>query len=144
MPVRPVWMRMGSVVAALSLAWLSAPALSANEPAARAPQEYQRLAHDIFKQLIEINTTDSAGNVTSAAEAMAIRLREAGFDEQDMQIAGPRENKKNLVVRYHGSGARKPVLFTWTWWKRAAKTGPPIPLFFWRKTITFTDAAPRT
>ncbi len=111
MPVRPVWMRMGTVVAALSLAWFSAPSQSANEPAARAPQEYQRLAHDIFKQLIEINTTDSAGNVTSAAEAMAKRLGEAGFDEQDIQIAGPRENKKNLVVRYHGSGARKPVLF---------------------------------
>src|SRR6266849_4206668 len=111
MPVRPVWMRMGTVVAALSLTWFSALSQSANEPAARAPQEYQRLAHDIFKQLIEINTTDSAGNVTSAAEAMAKRLREAGFDEQDIQIAGPRENKRNLVVRYHGSGARKPVLF---------------------------------
>src|SRR5258707_8579677 len=104
-------MRTGTVVAALVLAWFSAPLQSANEPAARAPQEYQRLAHDIFKQLIEINTTDSAGNVTSAAEAMAKRLREAGFDEPDIQIAGPRENKKNLVVRFHGSGARKPVLF---------------------------------
>ena len=111
MPVRPMCMRTGTVVAALSLAWFSAPLPSANEPAARAPQEYQRLAHDIFKQLIEINTTDSAGNVTSAAEAMAKRLREAGFDEQDIQIAGPRENKRNLVVRYPGSGARKPVLF---------------------------------
>ena len=111
MPVTPMCMRMGSVVAALSLAWFSAPARSANEPATPAPQEYQRLARDIFKQLIEINTTDSVGNVTSAAEAMAKRLREAGFDEQDIQVAGPRENKKNLVLRYHGSGARKPVLF---------------------------------
>src|SRR5260370_19223275 len=85
--------------------------LGINGAAAQAPAEYQRLAHDIFKQLIEINTTDSAGNVTSAAEAMAKHLREAGFDEQDIQIAGPRENKRNLVVRYHGSGARKPVLF---------------------------------
>ncbi len=111
MPVRPVWMRMGTVVAALSLTWFSALSQSANEPATPAPQEYQHLAHDIFKQLIEINTTDSVGNVTSAAEAMAKRLYEAGFDEQDIQIAGPRENKRNLVIRYHGSGARKPVLF---------------------------------
>jgi acetylornithine deacetylase/succinyl-diaminopimelate desuccinylase-like protein len=85
--------------------------LGINGAAAQTPAEYQRLAHDIFKQLIEINTTDSVGNVSSAAEAMAKRLREAGFDEKDMQIAGPRENKKNLVVRYHGSAARKPVLF---------------------------------
>jgi hypothetical protein len=34
-------------------------------------------AHEIFKQLIEINTTDAVGNVTTAAEAMATRLRDA-------------------------------------------------------------------
>src|SRR6266446_7206516 len=78
---------------------------------AQGQDHTKQLAHDIFKELIEINTTNSVGNVTTAAEAMAKRLREAGFDEKDLQIAGPRENKKNLVVRYRGSGARKPVLF---------------------------------
>jgi acetylornithine deacetylase/succinyl-diaminopimelate desuccinylase-like protein len=78
---------------------------------AQAPVEYQRLAHEIFKELIEINTTDSAGNITTAADAMAKRLREAGFAENEIQIAGPRENKKNLVLRNRGSGARKPILF---------------------------------
>src|SRR5258708_31378243 len=77
----------------------------------QAQDQTQRLAHDIFKQLIEINTTDSVGNVTTAAEAMSVRLREAGFSEKDIQIAGPRENKKNIIVRYPGSGARKPILF---------------------------------
>ncbi len=69
------------------------------------------LARDIFKQLIEINTTDSVGNVTTAAEAMATRLREAGYAEKDLVLAGPNERKKNLVVRLHGTGKRKPVLF---------------------------------
>jgi acetylornithine deacetylase/succinyl-diaminopimelate desuccinylase-like protein len=73
--------------------------------------ERQQLARDIFRQLIEINTTDSAGNITAASEAVAVRLREAGFAGADIHIDGPRENKKNLVVRYHGSGSRKPVLF---------------------------------
>ncbi len=109
--VRPVWMWLGTAGIAASLTWFSGSSPAASEVSALAPQEYQRLAHDIFKQLIEINTTDSVGNVTSAAEAMAKRLREAGFDEKDIQIAGPRENKRNLVVRYRGSGARKPVLF---------------------------------
>ena len=68
-------------------------------------------AHEIFKQLIEINTTDSAGNVTTAAEAMATRLRDAGFADKDVIVAGPTERKKNLVARVHGTGKRKPILF---------------------------------
>ncbi|PYU04317.1 MAG: peptidase M20 [Acidobacteria bacterium] len=85
--------------------------LTMNGAAAQTRTEYQQLAHDIIRQLIEINTTDSVGNVTTAAEAMAKRLREAGFEEKDIQIAGPHGRKKNLIVRYHGTGARKPVLF---------------------------------
>jgi len=70
-----------------------------------------QLARDIFKQLIEINTTDSVGNVSTAAEAMAQRLRDAGFAEADLHVAGPNDRKKNLVARFHGSGKRKPILF---------------------------------
>src|ERR1700682_4404472 len=70
-----------------------------------------QLARDIFKQLIEINTTDSVGNVTTAAQAMGKRLREAGCTDQEMILAGPNEKKKNLVVRLHGNGKRKAVLF---------------------------------
>ena len=70
----------------------------------------KQLAHDIFKQLIEINTTDSVGNVSTAAEAMAQRFREAGFADTDIHIGGPNDRKKNVVVRYHGSGKHKPVL----------------------------------
>ena len=69
-------------------------------------------AHDIFKQLIEINTTDTpAGNVTTAAEAMAERFRAAGFPAEDIHVDGPKPNKKNIVVRLHGRGAGKPILF---------------------------------
>ena len=70
----------------------------------------RQLSHDIFKQLVEINTTDSAGSVTVAAEAMAQRFRDAGFAEEDIHVLGPNERKKNLVVRLHGSGQYKPVL----------------------------------
>ena len=77
---------------------------------AQTDQSPRQLAHDIFKQLIEINTTDSVGNVTTAAEAMAQRLRTAGFPDSDIQILGPNDRKKNMVARLHGSGNRKPVL----------------------------------
>jgi acetylornithine deacetylase/succinyl-diaminopimelate desuccinylase-like protein len=74
----------------------------------------QQLARDIYKELIEINTTTDAdpGGTTQAAEAMAARLRAAGFAGADVQVlsAGPRDG--NLVARLHGSGAagRKPIL----------------------------------
>ena len=77
---------------------------------AQVDETTKQLAHNIFKQLIEINTTDSVGNVTTAAEAMAQRFRDAGFLESDLQILGPNDRKKNLVVRLHGSGKHKPVL----------------------------------
>jgi len=70
----------------------------------------RELSHNIFKQLIEINTTDSVGNVTTASEAMAERFREAGFRDQDIYLGGPNDRKKNLVVRLEGSGKHRPML----------------------------------
>jgi acetylornithine deacetylase/succinyl-diaminopimelate desuccinylase-like protein len=75
-----------------------------------ADQDTRKLAHDIFKQLIEINTTDSVGSVTAASEAMAKRFRDAGFAENDIQVVSSNERKKNVVVRLHGSGKHRPVL----------------------------------
>jgi acetylornithine deacetylase/succinyl-diaminopimelate desuccinylase-like protein len=71
---------------------------------------HQLLARDIFRELIEINTTKDIGS-TKAAEAMGARLRTAGFSEKEIQILGPRPNNKNLVVRYRGNGALQPLLF---------------------------------
>jgi acetylornithine deacetylase/succinyl-diaminopimelate desuccinylase-like protein len=73
--------------------------------------EIDHEARTIFQQLIEINTTESSGNVTAAAEAMAKRLLDAGFPQNDVIVAGPDARKKNLVVRYRGTGQRAPVLF---------------------------------
>src|SRR5262249_49812392 len=69
-----------------------------------------QLARDIFRELIEINTSDSAGNTTTAAEAMAVRLRAAGLPEADVHVLGPNPRKGNLVARYRGAGQRKPML----------------------------------
>ena len=90
----------------LILAFLAASSFAA----AQIDDATRQLSHDIFKQLIEINTTDSVGNVTTAAEAMAQRLRDAGYPDQDIQVIGPNDRKKNMVARLHGTGAKKPVL----------------------------------
>src|SRR5262245_40409366 len=84
-------------------------ALSVRPAAQTAPHEQR--AREIYKQLVEINTTDTpAGNTTLAAEAMAARFMAAGFSERDVHVLGPNPRKHNLVVRYHGSGAKRPQL----------------------------------
>ena len=70
----------------------------------------RQVSHDVFKQLIEINTTDSVGNTTTAANAIARRLKDAGFPAADIQVLGPTDRKGNLVARLRGAGAKKPVL----------------------------------
>lgn len=81
------------------------------EPAAPvSPDEYRQLAHDIFAELIAIDTTDASGDVTVAAQAVQRRLLEAGFPEEDITLAGPHPRKMNLVARLRGTGARPPLL----------------------------------
>jgi acetylornithine deacetylase/succinyl-diaminopimelate desuccinylase-like protein len=74
------------------------------------PPEYKKLVHEVYKQLIEINTSYSTGATTPAAQAVADRLRSEGFPASDIKVLGAAPNKMNVVVRYHGTGARKPLL----------------------------------
>jgi acetylornithine deacetylase/succinyl-diaminopimelate desuccinylase-like protein len=67
-------------------------------------------ALDIFKELVEINTVTESGDTLRAAQAMATRLRAAGFDTADVQVLSPAPRKGNLVARLRGTGARKPIL----------------------------------
>jgi acetylornithine deacetylase/succinyl-diaminopimelate desuccinylase-like protein len=89
------------LTALVLLAWVSGGS---------AQDANRQLARDVFKQLIEINTTDSVGSTTLAAQAMAQRLRDAGFAAEDLQVLGPNARKGNLVARYRGTGARRPIL----------------------------------
>ncbi|MDP6827100.1 MAG: M20/M25/M40 family metallo-hydrolase [Pseudomonadales bacterium] len=69
-------------------------------------------AIDIFEQLIEINTTDSVGDNTAAANAMARRLLDAGFPAEDVRVIAPAPRKGNLVARYRSPAPTgRPVLF---------------------------------
>ena len=93
-------------VSAVSVAVLT---LSVSLAAQIRPHEQR--ARDIYKQLVEINTSDTpAGNVTLAAEAVAARFRAAGFPEPDIRVLGPDPKKHNLVVRFRGSGMKPPLL----------------------------------
>jgi acetylornithine deacetylase/succinyl-diaminopimelate desuccinylase-like protein len=76
--------------------------------AQEAPRD---LARSILKELIEIDTTDSAGDNTAAAEAVARRLRAGGFDARDVEVVEPAPKKGNVVARLRGAGRGRPILF---------------------------------
>lgn len=94
-----------ALAAALAFALIGANA-EARELSAR-----EKLAREIYQQLIETDTTHSTGSTTRAAEAMAKRLRAAGVPEPDVRVLGP-ERKGNLVARLRARGApkQKPLL----------------------------------
>ena len=69
------------------------------------------LALSIFRQIIDINSTDSVGSVTAVSKALQQRFLDAGYPAADIFLGGPNDRKENLVVRYRGTGAHPPILF---------------------------------
>jgi len=105
-------MRVGSglVLAVLLSAW--PVAARAQLPTPAPPTADQAALREIYKELVEIDTSDSVGDNTAAARARAARLRAGGFADADLQIIVPpgAPRKGNLVARLKGTGARKPLL----------------------------------
>lgn len=95
-------------ISALSLA--AATLLMAASVRAEVLTPEQERFHSIYKELVEINTTHSAGDNTKAARAMEKRLLNAGFPATDMQIFEPYARKGNLVARFKGDNSKKPLL----------------------------------
>lgn len=95
------------------LAVLGASVAVAQAAPAWAPPDAatKELALGVYRQLIDINTTDSVGSVTAAAQAMRQRFLAAGFPAADVFLGGPNARKENLVVRYRGTGVQPPILF---------------------------------
>jgi acetylornithine deacetylase/succinyl-diaminopimelate desuccinylase-like protein len=74
------------------------------------PEADQRLAREIYREMIEVNSGFTTGSTTPIAEAVAKRLKAAGFPDADVFVGGAIPRKANVVARYHGTGARKPIL----------------------------------
>ncbi len=74
------------------------------------PEPEKQLAREIYKELIEIKSGFTTGSTTPVAEAVARRLKTAGFPDADVFVGGAIPTKANLVVRYHGTGRRRPIL----------------------------------
>jgi acetylornithine deacetylase/succinyl-diaminopimelate desuccinylase-like protein len=93
----------------LAFALAAVVAVSADCVLAQAPSPQQQLFRDIYRELVEIDTTDG-GDTLKAAEAMAARLKAAGFPAGDFRVISTGPRKGNLVARLRGTGARKPIL----------------------------------
>ena len=82
-----------------------------------SPQQSQ--LRTIYQELVEINTTDSVGSCTQAAQAMQQRLKVGGYRDDEMKLIVPPDGPKkgNLVVRLaanvkpsNSSDTKKPLL----------------------------------
>jgi len=87
---------------------LASVALSSGE--STSPERSRKLVRAIYEQLVNSNTSYSTGQTTPAAEAMAKRLLEAGFPREDVVVVGAAPHKANVVARYRGRGAARPLL----------------------------------
>jgi len=74
------------------------------------PEPERQLAREIYTELVEIKSGYTTGATTPVAEAVAARLKAAGFSASDIFVGGAIPAKANLVARYHGSGRRRPIL----------------------------------
>jgi len=93
-------------VVAASLATLTLPA------AAQAPRADQLAFRDIYKELVEIDSSVATGSCTRAAAAMAKRLTDAGYPAADVQVIAPTgaPDDGNVVATLRGTNARLPAV----------------------------------
>src|SRR5215470_381530 len=91
----------------LAISLLATPSLNAQST---RPDAEKKLAHDIYKEFIEIQSAFTTGSTTPVAEAAAVRLKTAGFSDSDIFLGGANLRKANIVVRYRGTGKLKPIL----------------------------------
>jgi len=101
------WVR--STILVLALAGVT----SAGGVVAQAADDGEAAFRDLYRELVEINTTRSAGSCTQAAEAMRARLLAAGIAETDATILAPADRPQDgaLIALLRGSDpALKPLL----------------------------------
>ena len=93
-----------------SVRWLLVLAAVPSVVAAQAPDP-RILERQLLEELIEINTSDSAGRTREAAEAMARHLVAAGMPAADVRVVGADPKYQSLVARYRGRNpSQKPIL----------------------------------
>jgi acetylornithine deacetylase/succinyl-diaminopimelate desuccinylase-like protein len=107
-PPTPTAVRSIRLALSFALASLAGAGVHAAGTDTLNPQ--QRFAREIYQELVEINTTASVGDTYLAAQAMAARLKTAGFPDEDVRVFQTAPKRGDLVARLRGTGQRKPIL----------------------------------
>ena len=97
------------VAAPLLLLTATLAAAATPAPGPMPPPENQKLAHDIFKEMVEINSVHDVG--TRAVVDVLVRyLKAGGFTDAEMQVLPEEQypHQVNLVVRLAGKGRGRP------------------------------------
>jgi len=104
--------RVPALVAASALSVTALAAGAAPTASLVPPPADQALGRALLKELIETDTQHDKGS-TGAANAVAARLRAAGFAGSDIAVLAPADHptKGNVVVRLHGQGKARPILY---------------------------------
>jgi len=80
-------------------------------PPGPQPDRYRQLATDILREMVEFPSASGSPDETAALiEAVMERLAAAGFAAPNMTLVRSPGDIPNLVVRYTGTGARRPVM----------------------------------
>jgi acetylornithine deacetylase/succinyl-diaminopimelate desuccinylase-like protein len=76
------------------------------------PGEHARRTLEIYRHIIEVDTSKTTGNTPRVARYLADHFLEAGFPAEDVRVV-PKEGFASLIVNYRGDGSsgRKPILF---------------------------------
>ena len=99
------------VVAALLITGGFAAA-SPPSPGPMPPPDNQKLAHDIFKEIVEVRSVHNVGT-RGVADILVRYLKAAGFTDGDIHVLAEEKypDQVNVVVRLTGKGKGRPILW---------------------------------
>jgi hypothetical protein len=100
------------LVAAALLITGGLAAASLLSPGPMPPPDNQKLAHDIFKEIVQVRSVHDVGT-KGVADILVRYLKAGGFTNGDIHVLAEEKypNQVNVVVRLTGKGKGRPILW---------------------------------
>lgn len=105
---------MSKTLAQLSAAMLATVFIAAAPPPSgpMPPQDNQKLAHDIYRDIVNVRSVHDVGT-KGVADILVKYLKAGGFSDSEINVVPETKypNQVNVVVRIKGKGQGKPVMW---------------------------------